>query len=348
MKKAAALILTVTVLLFNTGCRNNSLKKFEGYTFDYFDTVTTVVGYANSKAEFDEVFGEIKKEIEMYHKLFDIYNTYEDTVNIADINALYGGKHKIQKVDKKVIDFILFSKDMYTKTMGKTNIAMGSVLSIWHKYREEGNKNPESAKLPDISELKSAAEHTDIENITVDEKNCTVFLADDKMLLDVGAVAKGYTAEKICEFIKLKNLSGYIVNLGGNVKAVGTHPNGEKFSVGIENPNTDDTEKPFIEQLYLNNTALVTSGSYQRYYTVNGKNYNHIINPDTLFPGENFLSVSVISENSGLADALSTALFSMSFEKGLALVNSLPNTEALWVLKNENIEYSANFKDFCF
>jgi thiamine biosynthesis lipoprotein len=345
MKKAVVIFLSFAIFLSVAGCNTKSkAEKFTDYSFDYFDTVTTIVGYAQSKEEFDNVCSSLKTKLGRYHKLFDIYNTYDEFVNLADINKLYDGKHKEQKVDKEIIDLILFSKEMYTLTKGKTNIAMGSVLSIWHQYRTDGKENPQNAKLPPLEELKAAAEHININDVVVNKEKSTVFLADDKMRLDVGAIAKGYVTEKLYDFLKEKNISGYVINLGGNIKTLGTHPNGELFSVGIENPDTKDEKNPFIETLNVKDMSVVTSGNYQRYYTVYGKNYHHIINPKTLMPSENFSMVSVVCENSGYADALSTALFSMDLEEGKALVNSLPNTQAMWVELSGKVHKTEGFK----
>lgn len=345
MKKIIAVFLSVVILLSAVGCNTQkSAEKFTDYSFDFFDTVTTIVGYAQNKEEFDGVCSLLKAELSKYHKLFDIYNTYDEITNLADLNKLYDGKHKEQKVNSKIIDLILFSKEMYTLTKGKTNIAMGSVLSIWHQYRTDGKENPQNAKLPPLEELKAAAEHININDVVVNKEKSTVFLADDKMKLDVGAIAKGYVTEKLYDFLKEKNISGYVINLGGNIKTLGTHPNGELFSVGIENPDTKDEKNPFIETLNIKDMSVVTSGNYQRYYTVNGKNYHHIINPQTLMPSEYFTMVSVVFEDSGVADALSTALFSMELEEGKALVNSLPNTQAMWVELSGKVHKTEGFK----
>ena len=118
-----------------------------------------------------------------------------------------------------------------------------------------------------------------------------------------------------------------MLNVGGNIRSVGVKPDGSSWTIGIENPSGGD----YLVFLQLNGQAVVTSGSYQRYYTVSGKTYHHIIHPETLMPAEGFVSVSVVSPHSGYADALSTALFCLPLEEGLRLVESLPDLEALWV-----------------
>ena len=127
-----------------------------------------------------------------------------------------------------------------------------------------------------------------------------------------------------------RGITGYVLNIGGNIRAIGSKPDGALWTVGIENPLGDE----YLAHLQLNGESVVTSGSYQRYYYVDGKPYHHIIHPDTQMPAEGFLSVSVICTDSGLGDALSTALFCLPQENGLALVESMPEIEAMWVTED--------------
>lgn len=336
------LSLTLIVALFSS-CKAGKTK-YTAYWFDYFDTVTTIVGYENSQQDFDAKANKIKELLEEYHKLYDIYNSYDGINNLYTVNQLTAGKHKEVTVDKKIIDLLQFAQEMYTTTQGKVNIAMGSVLKIWHQYRQNGLNNPKNAQLPPDDILQNASQHTNIEDIKINKTDSTVYLADSEMSLDVGAIAKGYTAEMIAKWMISKNYNGYILNIGGNVRTVGERPSGEKWKVGIENPDTSDTENPYIEYLELGEMSLVTSGSYQRFYTVDGKNYHHIIDSKTLKPADNFLSVSVLCENSGVADALSTALFCLSYEQGISVLEHFTDVEVMWVLPNGEKLYTNGFR----
>ena len=120
---------------------------------------------------------------------------------------------------------------------------------------------------------------------------------------------------------------------------------GSRWTVGIQNPNFEDT-KQYAGKVLVKNCSVVTSGNYQRYYTVNGKRYCHIIDPNTLMPAEYFASVSIIAEDSGVADALSTAIYNMPLEEGISYVNMLENVEAMWILENGDIVYSENFEKY--
>ncbi len=335
MKRIITALLALLLLLsaFSlSACdgQRGELQKFNAYSFDYFDTVTTISGYAESQEDFDRVANGVLEELKEYHRLFTVYHRFEGLENLCTVNELVEGQHRTVTVDRRIIDMLLYAKEMHALTDGRINIAMGSVLSIWHDYRSEGIDDPVSAKLPPMDKLKEAAEHTDINKLVIDEQNCTVTITDPQMRLDVGAIAKGYAVEMVAQGLESRGITGYVLNVGGNVRTVGAKPDGTPWTVGLENPF--DVGEDYLCYLGLAGQSLVTSGSYQRYYLVNGKRYHHIIHPDTLMPAEGFTSVSVLTQHSGQADALSTALFCMTLEQGMALVASLPETEAQWVL----------------
>ena len=309
---------------------------------DYFDTVTTVVGYEDTKEEFDKVADEVLSLLGEYHRLYTIYHRFDGMENLCTINDVSDGAHRTVTVDKRIVDMLVYAKQMYDFTDGKVNVAMGSVLSLWHNYRSVGMDNPENASLPPLEKLKEAAMHMNIENVVIDEDNVTVTLADPYMTLDVGAVAKGYATEMVARYLEEKGITGYILNVGGNVRTIGSKPDGTPWTVGLENPKGDE----YLEYLHLNGQSVVTSGSYQRFYYVDGKPYHHIIHPDTLMPAEGFMSVSVICEDSGFGDALSTALFCMSQEEGLELVESVPDVEAMWVTEDGVKTVSSGWNGF--
>lgn len=314
-------------------CAPHSTKtKYTTSSFDYFDTVAIITGYENTKEEFDRVAADVLSQLEEYHKLYSIYHRFDGMENLCTVNELVNGVHRTVTVDRRIVELLLYAVRMYTATDGMLNVAMGSVLSLWHDYRTIGKDNPTTASLPPRERLVAAAKHTDITKLVIDESNCTVTLTDPLMRLDVGAVAKGYATEQIALNLENKGITGYVLNIGGNVRTIGTKPDGSPWTVGVENANGDD----YLAYLQLSGQSVVTSGSYQRYYTVDGKRYHHIIHPETQMPAEGFLSVSVVCKDSGLGDALSTALFCMSPEDGRTLVESMSGVEAMWI--NENGE----------
>ncbi len=347
MKKIILFILIISILTSLSACEGEPKKqKFNAYYFDWFDTATVITGYEETKEDFDKVMEDVELLFDKYHRLYNIYLKYDGVNNLATVNTKNGNEHSRVRVDAEIIELIEFSKEMNRITNGKFNIAMGSVLSIWHYHREVGLDNPAEASLPDMEKLLEASEHMNMDDILIDKEDSTIYLSDPKMSLDVGAVAKGYACEKVANHLEKLGVSGYVINAGGNIRAIGEKPDGSDWVIGIENPDTENEEKPYIAQLALRDKALVTSGSYQRFYTVNGKNYHHIIDPDTLMPSEKYLSVSVLCNDSGMGDALSTALFNMDLEDGKRLVESLPDVEALWVLPSGEISRSNSFHKY--
>ena len=155
----------------------------------------------------------------------------------------------------------------------------------------------------------------------------------------MGAVAKGYAAQQVCDMLP----EGYMLNLGGNVCATGAKPNGENWSIGIQNPLDENSEVMCV--LSIDKGSVVTSGDYQRYYTVNGKRYNHIIDTSTLMPGEKWSAVTVICMDSAIADGLSTALFLTDRQTGEKLLSKY-DAQALWVTKDGNYEYTSGFEKY--
>ena len=347
MKRVFSALLAVCLLctaLPSCGKAEPQLNKYSAYSFEYFDTATTVVGDAESQEAFDAVADKVLALLGEYHRLYDIYTPTATADNLYAVNEVVDGAHPTVKVDRRIIDLLLYAREMHDKTDGMTNIAMGSVLKWWHDYRTIGMDDPTNAAIPSMDVLTAAAEHTDIQKMVIDEAASTVTLTDPAMRLDVGAIAKGYATEQVAKWLEEQGVSGWMLNVGGNVRAVGVKPDGTPWTVGLENPDQDAED--YLAYLSLTNEALVTSGSYQRYYVVDGKAYHHIIHPDTLMPAEGYLSVSVICSDAGMADALSTALFCMSAADGKALIDSLEGVEALWVTADGTQTASDGWKGY--
>ena len=169
-------------------------------------------------------------------------------------------------------------------------------------------------------------------------------MADADMSLDVGAIAKGYATEKVADMLEGQGISHVLLDIGGNIRAIGDKPDGTLWRLGLQNPDLDSDEN-YVHIIELESTSLVTSGDYQRYYTVNGKRYHHIIDPQTLMPSDRFTDVSVIYEDSGISDAMSTALFNMDIEEGKALAESV-GAEVLWIFQDGSETMTDGFADY--
>ena len=163
------------------------------------------------------------------------------------------------------------------------------------------------------------------------------------MGLDLGAIAKGYIADRMKDFLVSKGVKSAIINLGGNVLCIGESPEGRPFQVGIQKPFSERGES--LLSLEITDQSVVSSGIYERYFEKDGVLYHHILNPKTGYPYENdLLSVSIISDRSVDGDGLSTTCFSLGLEKGMELIDSLEDVEAIFITKDETVHYSKDFE----
>ncbi len=319
------------------------LLQFKKTYIDYFDTASVIVGFDVSEEAFLEKCAVVEEKLAHFHKLYDIYNKYEGVNNIYVLNREAAASPVL--VDEDIIKLFEFCQEMYDLTDGKTNYAMGSVLSIWHNYREIGMNEPADAEVPPMEKLEAAAQHCDPANVIIDKENSTVFFADPDLKIDVGAIGKGYATEIIAQTLEEMGVNNYTLNIGGNIRTIGPKGDGNPWVAGIQNPDMSSAQQ-FIVRVAFSDLSLVTSGSYQRYYYVGQDKYHHIIDPETLFPKDTFASVSIFTDHSGLADAVSTACFNISLEEGMALIESIENTEAMWVEPDGTVHYSSGFENF--
>lgn len=335
--------VAMSTLLSGCSAEEKPLEKFDVQYLDYFDTITSITVYAEDEKQWEEYQTALKDSLQRYHQMFDIYHNYQGINNIKTVND-HAGISPVE-VDPDLLGLLKFSEELCDKTDGKVNVAMGSVLSIWHDYRTSAMDQPDSAGIPDMTELQAAAEHTDIHQMELDETKGTVFLPDPVMQLDVGAVAKGYTAQLICDDLRERGVTSALVSIGGNVQTIGRRSDGKPWRVGIQNPDTRSSN-PYLHAVELEDLALVTSGVYQRYYEVDGVRYHHIINPDTLMPWWEYQSVTILCKDGRAADALSTAVFNMGLDEGKALIESMEDTEAFWVMPDGTEICSSGFEQY--
>jgi len=325
LKRKILLILTMALLLSGTAGsapgRAEHRKRFQASYLELFDTVTSILGYEETEEEFARQAQRIHDEMETYDHLYDIYEEYPDLVNLCTVNRHPG---ETLTVDPKIMDLLLFAREADEFTGHRVDAAFGAVLKIWHEARENGINNPEEAYLPERTALEDAAKHTGFGYLELDPEKCTVRLTDAEASLDVGALAKGYATQRVSEGLP----EGYLLSVGGNVTASGPKPDGSSWTIGVQDPNAPEGES-YVQKLSITGGSVVTSGDYQRYYTVEGKRYAHIIDPETLFPADRWRAVTVIAADSGIADALSTALFLMSREEGQELLERF-GAEAMW------------------
>lgn len=337
MRKVFCWLLALSLLL--SGCATAPVAETKQYTatfLDLFDTVTTILGPGASEEDFRARAQEIHDELLGYHRLFDIYESYDGLVNLKTLNDRAG--QGAVEVDEEIARFLFDCERYHDLTGGRVDVTMGAVLRLWHEARNDGIRDPMNAKLPDMEALEAAAEHRGFDRVVIDLVASTVEITDPELSLDVGAIAKGWATQRVAENAP----SGFLISVGGNVCATGPKgDDGTPWVVGIQDPE-DSSQN--IHTIYVTGGSVVTSGDYQRTYTVDGKKYHHLIDPDTRMPAGLWRSVTVVCEDSALADALSTALFLMPLAEGETLLERI-GAEALWVSATGQEHMTPGFRE---
>ena len=339
-RRILGLLLVIFCL---TGCVSinacSAAQKRTMYFFDTFDTLITIFGYTEDQETFDRITAQAQADFLRLHQLFDAYHEYEGIQNIYTLNR--DTPSTPVSIAPELAGLLAFAKEWQPKLLGTVNIAMGGVFKLWHDYRQQGTASPELATLPPMDALRAAAAHGDLDSVVLNTETNTVYFTDPNVRLDVGAVAKGYAAELVAQMLLQTEMPHFIVNAGGNVR-MGHPPLDGRTSWGVSIQNPDaalglPVEDASAEVLYLSNRSVVTSGDYERFYMVNGVRYHHIISPTTLMPATENRSITIVCEDSGLADMLSTAMFILPYAEGLQLAESLEGVDVLWITQDGEI-----------
>lgn len=309
MKKAIFILVLVAFLIFVFIPKKN---KVYSENFFYMDTYIEVKLFNISKSKASKTFNEINEIYKQYNNLSDKFTSYNVT-NIYDINNHVFDDEKLL-IDNKLYDLIKFGIEWYDNSNGLLNISMGELTSLWKKYQQDKNGVPSKKQLESIK--------FDISDIKLLDNN---YILNNEPNIDLGSIAKGYATQKVGEYLKENKISKFLINAGGNV-LVGDYYDSGTYKIGIEDPNDNTSIYQIVKG---NNIAVVTSGGYLRYYEYDGKTYSHIINPNTLMPANYMKSVTVITNDSSIGDALSTTLYLMSIEDGMKFIKKY-NAEAIW------------------
>lgn len=307
-------------------------EKYTSTYFDYFDSFATLTVYTDSEQDYAVWNNIFRAQLEKYHKLLDTYNEYDGLNNLYTVNR--DAAKEAVKVDTALFDFLKHAVSLNTLTKGYTSVTMGAVTSVWKKAIED-------KALPDATALAEAAKHTSVSDLVLDDVLSTVRFEDSALNLDAGALGKGYVSDVIRNVLIAAGCDCFLLNVGGTVTGFGTKPDGNTWQSGIQDPRDD---RELDVSVNVSGHTLSTSGSYIRGFELDGVRYHHIINPRTSRPENIYLSVSVACTSGAKADALSTALFSMPFEDGQALMGELDGVEAVWIMADGSIKSTKNLK----
>lgn len=290
MRKIAGLLLLFTSFLL-TSC-TKAPEKSEEYFFA-MDTYMTIEAYGETAKI---AVSQARARVEALEKLWSA------TDENSEIFAINHGKNP--ELSEETLDLLSFTLEMSEKTGGAFDATIYPVLTAWGFTTEQ-------KRVPEEAELAELLEKVGYEKVSADGKKISL---EQGMMLDFGGAAKGWASDECAEIMRESGVKSALINLGGNVYAVGKRPDGNLWRIGVADPLSENSENAGIVE--VSDRAVVTSGSYQRYFTQDGKTYGHIIDPKTGYPADNdLLSVTIVAEEGKLCDVLSTALFVMGREQ---------------------------------
>lgn len=273
-----------------------------------------------------------------FNRISEIESLLSLNLTDSEINKI-NEKSGLEPVKVSSLTFNIIEKSLeYSRlSNGNFDITIGPLVKLW-------GIGSDTAKLPDTNELLETIKTINFENIILDSKNNTVFLREKNMILDLGAIAKGYITDVISDILIAEGVTKAIIDLGGNIFALGEKSKDENWKIGIQHP-FENRGSP-LGTINISNKSIVTSGIYERYLEINNTRYHHILNPKTGYPYDNNLaSVTIVSSKSIDGDALSTSTFGMGISDGLNLIESLDGIEGIFVTKSKEIFLSKGLKD---
>lgn len=326
MKKSLIALIVCFALLL-TGCGSNKSKAAEQQSrvVFYFDTVITITAYTNDKKLMDKV----EEECRRYENLLS--KTVEGS-DVWNINHAEGKRVKVSEETRGLIEKALH----YSKLSGGIfDISIEPCVSLWD-FTGEG-----MGRLPDENALAEAASKVDWTRIDINDEGV---LLPEGMSIDLGAIAKGYISDRIADLLQENGVESAIVNLGGNVRAVGLKPDGSNWRIGIQDPE-GVRDQTILGVVSITGSSVVTSGIYERGFTLDDVVYHHILDPKTGWSVQNELAgVSIVTEEACTADALSTTVFAMGLEEGTKFIESLEGVDAIFVTREGDVSWTSGLE----
>lgn len=319
-ERALTLLITFSIVLTGCGIRSTSSNVLKSTrTIFAMDTIMDLTIYGS-----DEVLNECEETI---HFLEKELSTTDENSQIFILN-----NKKTSLIEDNAASLIKSSISLCEKTNGALDISIYPIVKAWGFTTEE-------YKIPDNDTLRSLLTHVGYRNIQLTpaaSSGDVLVSLDNDASIDLGSVAKGYTGDLLIRQLTDKGVQSALLNLGGNVQALGCKPDGAKWKIAIQDP--DDLNQ-YLGSLEIANQAVITSGGYQRYFEEGGKRYHHIINPSTGHPADNgLISVTIVGDNGFYCDGLSTALFVMGLDKAIAFWREYQDFEAIFV-SDDNMVY---------
>ncbi len=330
-----AVMILLTFALAISGCSKNEpsgkqedVSVSENYFI--FDTVVSVRVYDERVTK--EHFDDIKKLLE---NINETMNRLEKDSEVSLINHQAGKQAVVVSPETYLV--IKTAKQYAELSEGHFDPTVGPLVDLW-AIGNGGTAKPEASLIEKEKQL------IDYHKLTLDDDKLAVKLEEAGMTLDLGAIAKGYAADVIAEYLQEHDFKSAIIDLGGNILAMGSKPGGAAWAIGIQSP--EEKRGAHLGTIPVINKTVVTSGVYERYFIENGEVYHHVLDPYTGYPSWNGLaSVTIVTDVSMDADAMSTAVFVMGLEKGMEFVESIDYAEAIFVTEDKKVYVSSGLKD---
>lgn len=326
----AAILIIAAVIISIFRLRSPEAYSSTNY---FLGTVNTVTVYSNSKSEAEKILAGCDDTIQ------DVDNMMSTKIPGSDIYKINknAGISPVEVSDETM--YVIEEAIRYSKLSdGVFDVSIGPVSDLWAIGTPD-------ARVPSESEISEKVSLVDYSKIEINKENNTVMLPEKGMKLDLGAIAKGYAADKVSEYLDTQNVENAIINLGGNIYAKGYNEDNKEYNIGLKNPIEGNSDS--FAEVRVSNKSVVTSGVYERYVEKDGKKYHHILNPFTGYPFENnLLSVTIISDKSINCDALSTSAFGLGLEKGKKLIESIDGVDAVFVTKDKKVYTTKGFEEY--
>ena len=314
-------IFTIITMAIFSGCQLKSSQPVSRTAF-YLDTVITVTLYDVTPSDGEKLLEDCMALVESYENLLS--KTVEGS-DVWNINHSAGAPVAVHEDTACLLSTALTYAKQYN---GMVDPSIGTLSGLWD-FGDTGEH-----LVPAPEEIARALSHVSYENISLNGNQVT--LTDPETRIDLGFIAKGYIADRLKEFLLSQDVSSAIINLGGNVLTIGTKPDGTPFQVGIQKPF--DSRGATALVLTVSDSSVVSSGNYERYFELDHVLYHHILSTRDGYPVDSGLSqVTILSENSVDGDALSTLCFILGYEKGYALIESLPHVDAVFITQDGTI-----------
>lgn len=320
--------LLILCCIFLIGCASENTNPISISEFK-LNTIVTITIYDSQNTQLLE---ECMAICDRYELLFSRTNPESELYRLNhreldSLNGTYNLSSDTAALIEKGLEYSRLSD-------GAFDITVAPLSDLW-------NFTSSSPKAPDAGRLQSVLPLVDYKNIEL--RGQSFRFLQDKTALDLGAVAKGFIADEIKAYLTSQGVNSAMINLGGNVLCVGNKPDGAAFKIGIQKPFADRNET--IATMEITDKSVVSSGIYERFFEENQRLYHHLLNPKTGYPYNNgLISVTIISDLSVDGDGLSTACFALGLEKGMALIESLPQTDAIFITEDYEMHYSKDFE----